>query len=458
MRIEQLLHGYQDGHSRLAGSIYNLSPKDSARVSMMSDWSGYKDPMGKDHSYITTYYLEDSGYYVIAKSWYAQEMERPGCVWTQSLLIPLTDMPPTFDMRKLQPLFERPKRGEYGAYNKTIEIEDGDKSTVKWEGKKPDRVSLMFILSTVLAGEENFYIKVELDSWWYQQFCLTVLQFLPIEILRRVSLSSGGMHPRKIDENLLTMQFVNNSESISLLSPPWTEKLEESSFNNGLNVVARAMMAGGNDVSALIRIFSNDIGTDEKKYIAICQLIGALYLGVRKDSKVDYKDILSIVIDSFPNIEEGRLVKEGTPKEIFSDRATVFELGLELPPTAELFSRLKEDGLDVPDRLNNRKREADGPLPVFSSKAYSMMLVLTSMLSRVDAPETASVSGRPIRRTATACRPLTAVPAASTSQLTRTTTAWSWATTMPVAVLVFIRDFVRSLYNLLNVKNGTYSL
>ena len=68
---------------------------------MMSDWSGYKDPAGKDHSYITTYYLEDSGYYVIAKSWYAQEMERPGCVWTQSLLIPLTDLPPTFDIRKL---------------------------------------------------------------------------------------------------------------------------------------------------------------------------------------------------------------------------------------------------------------------------------------------------------------------------------------------------------------------
>ena len=50
-------------------------------------------------------------------------------------------------------------------------------------------------------------------------------------------------------------------------------------------------------------------------------------------------------------IDEGRLVKEGTPKEIFSDRATVFELGLELPPTAELFSRLKEDGLDVPDAV-----------------------------------------------------------------------------------------------------------
>lgn len=86
MRIEQLLHGYQDGHGRLAGTLFNISPKDSARLSLMSDWSGYKDPTGKDHSYITAYRLEDSGLYVVAKSWYAQEMERPGCVWTHSLL------------------------------------------------------------------------------------------------------------------------------------------------------------------------------------------------------------------------------------------------------------------------------------------------------------------------------------------------------------------------------------
>lgn len=310
MRIEQLLYGYQDGHGRLAGSIYNLSPKDSARISMMSDWSGYKDPTGKDHSYITSYYLEDSGFYVIAKSWYAQEMDRPGCVWTQSLLIPLADMPPAFDFRKIQSLFERPKRGEFGPYNKPIETDDSDKSRVNWEGKKPDRVSLMFILLTLLTGEENFYMKVESESWWYQQFCLTILQFLPVGILRRVSLSSGGMHPRKMDDELLTMQFVNNSEAISLLTPPWTGKLEESSFNYGLNIVARAMMAGGNDVSALIRIFSGDIGTDGKKFVAVSQLIGTLYLGIRKDSKIDYKDILGIVTDNFPTVEEGKLVKE----------------------------------------------------------------------------------------------------------------------------------------------------
>ena len=81
MLIEQLLHGYNNGHHLIAGSV-NLPLKDTDRMSYLSDWSGYVNPYDKDTCYITAYPLEESGYYVIAKSWYAEEMSRPGCVWT----------------------------------------------------------------------------------------------------------------------------------------------------------------------------------------------------------------------------------------------------------------------------------------------------------------------------------------------------------------------------------------
>lgn len=309
MRIEQLLHGYKDGHGRLAGTMYNLSPNDSARLSMMSDWSGYKDPAGKDHSYITAYYLEDSGLYVVAKSWYAHEMERPGCVWTHSLLINIDNLPSAFDFRMLLPLFVRPRKGDYSVYNKPIELNDEEMTPVKWEGTKPDRVSLMFMLSTLLAGVERFYMKVEQESWWYQQLCLVMLQYLPAGIIKKISLSSGGSSPRKIDDEMLSMQFVGNIEAISLLSPPWEGKLTEADFNVGLNIAVRAMLGNGNDVSTLIRVFAKDIGSEGKKYMAVCQLIASLYLGAY-NKKVNYKDILGIVVANFPSKEEGRLVKD----------------------------------------------------------------------------------------------------------------------------------------------------
>ena len=45
-----MLHGYQDGHGRLAGSVQNITPQDAALMSQMSDWSGYRDPAGKDNT------------------------------------------------------------------------------------------------------------------------------------------------------------------------------------------------------------------------------------------------------------------------------------------------------------------------------------------------------------------------------------------------------------------------
>ena len=179
MKINQILHGYQDGHGRLAGSVQNITPQDAALMSQMSDWSGYRDPAGKDNSYLTAYPLKESGYYVVAKSWYASEMERPGSVWTHSLLIELNGINSQFDFRMLDKLFQRPTRGDYGQYNKGIELDTEQSCKKNWDGSKVDNVSMMFMLSTLLTGEETFFLRVEHESEWTQKMCLTYLQFLP---------------------------------------------------------------------------------------------------------------------------------------------------------------------------------------------------------------------------------------------------------------------------------------
>ena len=85
MRIEQTLHGYSDGHRLLAASTE--LPRD-ARYAMLglSDISGRSMVSGFEE-YLTGYPVPDSSLYAFAKTWYAPEMERPGCVWTHTLLI-----------------------------------------------------------------------------------------------------------------------------------------------------------------------------------------------------------------------------------------------------------------------------------------------------------------------------------------------------------------------------------
>jgi hypothetical protein len=110
MRVGQALHGYQDGH-RLLAVTDDLTREGRYAVLGMSDMSGRSMVSGFDE-YITGYLIPDSEIYAIAKTWYAPEMDRPGCVWTHTLLIESRDLDDIPDLSELLPLFRRPRVGK----------------------------------------------------------------------------------------------------------------------------------------------------------------------------------------------------------------------------------------------------------------------------------------------------------------------------------------------------------
>jgi hypothetical protein len=105
--LHQTLHGYSDGHRLIAGSL-PLDPSDARIMLVMSDLSGpgVKPPRG---GYLTGYPLEKSGKYVLARTWSAPEMPRPGCVWTHSLIIEYADVAAMVSVRSLLDAFKRPQ-------------------------------------------------------------------------------------------------------------------------------------------------------------------------------------------------------------------------------------------------------------------------------------------------------------------------------------------------------------
>src|SRR3954463_7223741 len=105
MRIEQNLHGYADGHRLLAGSVA-LSRQAKYLTLGLSDMSGRSMVPGFEE-YLTGYPLSDGTYYAFARTWYALEMERPGCVWTHTLLIGAKDLGGVMELGSLRRLFRR---------------------------------------------------------------------------------------------------------------------------------------------------------------------------------------------------------------------------------------------------------------------------------------------------------------------------------------------------------------
>lgn len=112
MRIEQILHGYADGHRLLAGSV-DLPRQAKYLMLGLSDMSGRSMVPGFEE-YLTGYPLPDAGLYAFARTWYAPEMERPGCVWTHTLLIGESDLGSIRNLGDLCRLFRQPTKGGGG--------------------------------------------------------------------------------------------------------------------------------------------------------------------------------------------------------------------------------------------------------------------------------------------------------------------------------------------------------
>lgn len=104
LRVEQCLHGYGDGHERLASSV-TLPDAEAYRLDRMSDLSGYP---GKHDPppYLTGYPC--GRWYVVARTWIDREAERRGTVFTHSILVPLADIGAIEDLASFVPLFRQP--------------------------------------------------------------------------------------------------------------------------------------------------------------------------------------------------------------------------------------------------------------------------------------------------------------------------------------------------------------
>lgn len=142
-----------------------------------------------------------------------------------------------------------------------------------------------------------------------QKFCLSLLQYLPIPLLRHISMSSGSNNLRQFQGEVLTMQFVSDKSMMSLLSPPWKDTVKIDDFHNGVRFLLQEVLNGGNSIAPLIRIFSNDIGTNYGKLCAVGNLLRMLNRAMlHRVSSDDYQIVLRIMSLAFPS-DEGMLIK-----------------------------------------------------------------------------------------------------------------------------------------------------
>lgn len=318
MIIEQTLYGYNKGHGLLSSSFPVRPNNDSSLMSVLSDWTGFRNELGED-SYMTFYPLSNGEKYAFAKTWYAEEMERPGCVWTHTLIVDLKDMDRNFDFRVLNDYFRRPQKDDYEFYQHKIEIDNFETRNSNVVFNMFDDTSLLVLYLLLLGNNKNLFIYMDKAQRAYQALCFYLLQYLPLDMLKWISLSTGSASRRKLGSEDFSIQFTDNITNISLSNAPWKGKIAKENFTIGLLYIFEQSKRENDTFPSLIRLFREDIKDEKEKLFAFAMLMKELDTALNeKVGEKEYADVLSLLEKYFPKQNEGIRLKSNFLSEKIS--------------------------------------------------------------------------------------------------------------------------------------------
>lgn len=209
--IHQTLHGYRSGHKLLSASL-DLSDADKRTMLNLSDYSGSGFEKGFE-TYLTGYPLSAAKIYVLAKTWYADEMRRPGCVWTHSLLINYTDLWTIKSMGQLLLLFRRPSIESIDTFSATISYPIADNFLPEILLDETYRA-----LTCQLYSSKKNLVLLSHSSIEYQNHIFNIWDRQWPRLKRTFSFSTGSLSLRKMPNVSFDIQIAPFTRERSLLS------------------------------------------------------------------------------------------------------------------------------------------------------------------------------------------------------------------------------------------------
>lgn len=203
--IHQAIHGYRDGHKLLSSST-PLGTDATRAMLVLSDMSGPSMQPGFEE-YLTGYPLVGTDYFAFAKTWYASEMKRPGCVWTHSLLIPRARLA-NLAVTQLLMSFRRPRAEEVEtAATSLIAIEADASLRGAGDGGFADRVLAATVIGAVLGQLRPVIVVADTAAQFEAVFLRLWEELWPAE-RARFSFCTGALMPRASAGVLLDLQAV----------------------------------------------------------------------------------------------------------------------------------------------------------------------------------------------------------------------------------------------------------
>lgn len=305
MKIHQMLHGYNQGHNLITSSK-KLEIEDMDVIKRLSDWTGHIP--NDDEGYLTMYPLpSNSDLYIVAKTWYASEMNRPGCVWTHSLVIDLSDLASEFNFNDLLNYFVRPNGNNFAYYSRVIDYEP--KKNEQYNNPYNLQYSdVVFFYGVLCQLFTPTVARIEHSASYYVQLCMSIMQFLPIGFIKQATLCTGVLNERRYENKTFMLQLVEHrGKKISDI--PHSDQKTFMNQHGGLSYICNAISQNASDTANSLRLFSQDIQSSTQRLNAVGLFLYALDRAISGKNEIKFSTLFDYIIKSFPHDEDGYFIK-----------------------------------------------------------------------------------------------------------------------------------------------------
>jgi hypothetical protein len=326
IELHQVLHGYSDGHRLLAASC--RLPREAQRALLiMSDISG-PVTAGMFDSYLTGCPLPGAGAYALSRTWLATELNRPGCVWTHTLLVEYADLARIPDLAALCALFRRPRRGEARQeYSRSASLpapSSDDAPAPRPVGTERD---LCRVLAALYGAPDTpvFLVTDRADrleglvlALWSQQWP---------RLRRSLSFCTWALTTRSVEGESLDLQVVPSTvyrqlrerqpRSVSVnLGARSTYEAETLPIPGWAPAAARDLSGeAGDDFRQFLWRFGPEMPLGRPAFAPLAEI--ADQVGLVRDGRLPVTDLLRSVTARFPGPTEGQRLKVA----LFGERA-----------------------------------------------------------------------------------------------------------------------------------------
>jgi hypothetical protein len=312
--IHQTLHGYQNGHQLLASSI-PLDSELSKVLLFQSDLSGSLSNTNFE-TYLTGYPIAKAGVYAIARTWYAKEMKRPGCVWTHTLLIKFPDLGKIPELVSLIELFKRPSSGFFSDYQVPLEVDFNQLVSIS-ESISNANISDALYANTYQNGNRALIIPSVTPDLFENQIVNLWSNQWP-RLRRNFYFCTGALSLKSLGERLFDVQVVP-LEIVKSVMRTHPDMQQYNSAQTPENWFTIYKSAPKNTIRRFLWNYGSDIDGRRTNFVPLVRLYHLIYIDK------DVSAIESVLRQYFPSSKQAKNLKS----KIFSDDSILLYPGSE---------------------------------------------------------------------------------------------------------------------------------